>query len=282
MMPPVSYILVLVLMVTSLVATQRRARPGVSHWSDTTNTGEKEGEEERIRGRVSLLREARAYRRFRESKRLRMPSRQPYKKAPKPSNSLNSKTRYRSFEKDGNNVKSTSRQPQAPVSRARPKANNENTRKKYTGVKFPKLDLFPQMRKASVPKIKVLKGNTTVTDTDRPSQHRDGQGKETEQTVNSKALESEQSSIGRPRPNYPKPRTDIRPTSSLPKDNPDMPTILVPSKEDDILAPDLMPSISADEDGFLTVTHTVFTRTKELYEETLTSLSEVIINQYLV
>ena len=91
--------------------------------------------------------------------------------------------------------------------------------------------------------------------------------------MNPEALKSEQSSKGRPRPNnqrsivktasvnknYPKSRSDIRPTPSLSKDDPDK-IVLAPSKEDDILTPYLMPSISADEDGFLTVTHTVFTR----------------------
>ena len=118
------------------------------------------------------------------------------------------------------------------------------------------------------------------------------------QTVNSEALESELSSNGRPRSNfipqnqkskvktasvkknYPKSRPDIRPTPSLSRDIPEKPTVLVLSKEDETVAPDLIPSISPDKDGFLTVTHTVFTRTKELYEETLTSLSEVIIYQY--
>ena len=109
--------------------------------------------------------------------------------------------------------------------------------------------------------------------------------------MNSEALKSEQSSKGRPRPNnqrskvktasvnknYPKSRPDISPTPSLSKYNPDKHIVLVQSTEDDIPAPDLMPTISADEDGFLTVTDTVITRTKELYEETLTSLSEVII-----
>ena len=154
------------------------------------------------------------------------------------------------------------------------------------------------MRKSKVSHTAVLKVNTTVADTTLQSQHRAGQGKETEQRVNSKAQEIEQSSNGRPRSNfipqnqkskvktasvkknYPKSRPDIRPTPSLSNDNPDNPTILAPSKEDNTLAHDLMSSISADEDGFLTVTHTVFTRTKELYEETLTSLSEVIIYQY--
>ena len=37
-----------------------------------------------------------------------------------------------------------------------------------------------------------------------------------------------------------------------------------------------MPSISPDKDGLLTVIHNVFTRTMEQYEETLTSLSEVL------
>ena len=125
-----------------------------------------------------------------------MPSRQSYKKAPKRSNSL--KTRYSSLRKDPNNVKTTPRQPPAARAKARPKANAENTRKKYAGVKFPKLDLFPEMRKPSVRHTTLLKVNTTVTDTPLPLQHRAGQGKE---TVNSEALKSEQSSKGRPRPN---------------------------------------------------------------------------------
>jgi hypothetical protein len=285
MLYPASSILVLAV-VTSL------ARSGVSH------TGEKGGAEryeERIRGRVSLLRTARAYRRFGGNKRLQMPSRQPYKKAPKRSNSLNPKTRYRSLVKDANNVKTTSRQPQAQVTKEKIKANIDNTRKEYAGVKFPKLDLFPQMRKPIVSHTKVLNGDTTVTDTTLPSQNRAGQRKETDQSVNSRATESDESSNGRPRKNlrpqnqrskvslkkdYPESRPGIRPTPSLSRDNPDKPTILAPSNEEDMIAPDLMPSISADKDGFLTVTHRVFTRTKELYEETLTSLSEVIIYQY--
>ena len=289
MIPPVSFILVLCVVVTSLVPTQRQARPGVSH---TSHTGEKE---EAVGGRVSLLRASRAYRRFGGNNRLQMSSRQPYKKAPKRSNSVNPKTRYRSFVKD---VKTASRQTPATVNRARPNANVENTRNKYVGVKFPKLDLFPQMRKTSVSHAKVLKGNITVKDATLLSQPRAGQGNETEERGNSKALESEHAYNGthrsnlRPqnqrtkvktasvKKNFSKSRADIRPTPSLSNDNPDNPTILAPSKEDNTLAHDLMSSISADEDGFLTVTHTVFTRTMELYEETLTSLSEVIIYQY--
>jgi hypothetical protein len=190
MLNPVSSFLVLCVVVVSL------ARSGVSQ------TGEKEGAVragERIRGRVSLLRAARAYRRFGENNRLQMPSRQPYKKAPKQRNTLNPKTRYRSLLKDANNV--NTKQQKAPVYKARPKVSAESTRKKYSGVKFPKLDLFPQMRKPLVSPTTVLKVNTTVTDTSLPSQHRAGQGKETKRTVNSKALESAQSSNGRPRPN---------------------------------------------------------------------------------
>ena len=57
----------------------------------------------------------------------------------------------------------------------------------------------------------------TVTDTNLPSQHRAGQGMETEQTVNSEALEIEQYSNERQRlnnRNNPKSRPGIRPTPS--------------------------------------------------------------------
>ena len=85
-----------------------------------------------------------AFRRFGGHKR------QPYRKAPKRSNLLNQRNRNRSIGNNANNVRTASRQAQAPVPKARLKVNAENTRNKYSGVQFPKLYLFPQLHKPSV------------------------------------------------------------------------------------------------------------------------------------
>ena len=194
MLLPVSpCILVLHVLLCITLAQSQSAVSSVStvRYQNITWTGEKEGGEQeiwsrmssdrnprntgeisvnvkqRMRVRVSSLREARAFRRSGASQRLQKQSRYPYKKAPQQSKVFTPYPRNRSKSKQSSiNLKTTTRQP--PAARAKTLLKAEQPTKKYAGVKFPKLDLFPHLRK-SFSTSKGSKANTTSHDKKKSS-----------------------------------------------------------------------------------------------------------------
>ena len=113
------------------------------------------------------------------------------------------------------------------------KTGEDIRRKKYSGVKFPKLDLFPKLQKKS----SVVKYSGLVNTTEQPD------------NIAGERVRTE----------------SIQPTPVLKR------------MEDKMTEEELVMSVHPDKAGLLTLTHSVFTRTMEQYEETLTSLSEVRI-----
>merc|ERR1712106_1230421 len=131
-------------------------------------------------------------------------------------------------------------------------------------------DLFLHMPKVNDSPKKSLKINTTQNERDVTMKPRNKQIETTSSRLN--VGEGIQTAQSQSHPSHAR-SEDIQPTPSLTRNDP---SVQDPSHEEDIPVEDLMSSISPDQDGLLTVIHNVFTRTMEQYEETLTSLFEVV------
>ena len=148
--------------------------------------------------------------------------------------------------------------------------NNRNTRTtpvpkiNLSGLKFPKLDLFPQFKTTQQEKSNNMR--TKETDSREKSDERKPMDGNRETQIRAQRYRAKsRKPVNNNRSKTMSP--PIRPTPVLTMEKID--------SEEDIFTIDLMSGLVPDEAGLITVTHRLFTRTRDQYEETLTSLSEV-------